>query len=327
MAKSKDGAHKNDLHDHMHRLQREMQDHYERIQKRVKDDPGTAGDEGEENWAEILRGWLPATYQVETKGRIMFASGQAGPQVDVVVLKPWYPRAMAKAKHFLGAGVAAAFECKTTLRSGHIQAVVDKGIEIREIEGKQHLDLFSTRHGTPFKELHSTIVYGLLAHAHEWDRPNSEPLENVDRALFEGLNKISRPREMLDLICVANLGTWHRWVTFPSGSPDRFLGAGGDLSFASKFASSVMTSYSLQDTASSSIGALITRLISALAWRDPASREMADYFRAAGLTGHSRGKTRFWPASEVLSSEVNKQLARRPTNVSEWDEWSPFMGV
>jgi hypothetical protein len=33
---------------------------YRRIRQRSADDPGTAGDQAEEDWAEILRSWLPA---------------------------------------------------------------------------------------------------------------------------------------------------------------------------------------------------------------------------------------------------------------------------
>jgi hypothetical protein len=35
-----------------------MAEEYDRIQKRATEDPGTAGDQGEENWATLLRNWL-----------------------------------------------------------------------------------------------------------------------------------------------------------------------------------------------------------------------------------------------------------------------------
>lgn len=64
---------------------------YKRIRKRSAEDPGTAGDQAEEDWAEILRAWLPATYPVVTKGRILFEDKTSSPQVDLIVLKPSYP--------------------------------------------------------------------------------------------------------------------------------------------------------------------------------------------------------------------------------------------
>ncbi|MBV9310174.1 MAG: hypothetical protein JOZ73_05050 [Solirubrobacterales bacterium] len=48
---------------------------YERISANAESDPGTAGDEGEENWRALLSGWLPAGYHVRTKGRIITELG------------------------------------------------------------------------------------------------------------------------------------------------------------------------------------------------------------------------------------------------------------
>ena len=71
---------------------------YARITARSREDPGTAGDEGEENWAELLRDWLPSTYHVKTKGRILSEVGLSSPQVDVLVLSPAYPPALLNRK-------------------------------------------------------------------------------------------------------------------------------------------------------------------------------------------------------------------------------------
>jgi hypothetical protein len=53
-----------DLYDFMRQISAEVSLEYDRIQKRATEDPGTAGDQGEENWAEILRDWLPRTFEV-----------------------------------------------------------------------------------------------------------------------------------------------------------------------------------------------------------------------------------------------------------------------
>ena len=81
-----------DLYDFMRQLTDKMASNYTLIQKRAAEDPGTAGDQGEENWANLLRGWLPRTYEVVTKGRIISPDGVPSPQVDVLVLKSIYPR-------------------------------------------------------------------------------------------------------------------------------------------------------------------------------------------------------------------------------------------
>ena len=72
---------KHDLHDFMAQVTQDIAAEYERIQKRAAEDPGTAGDQGEENWAEVLRGWLPPKYTVVTKGRIISAEGQTSNHV------------------------------------------------------------------------------------------------------------------------------------------------------------------------------------------------------------------------------------------------------
>ena len=67
-----------------------------------------------------LREWLPPTYQVVTKGQIINHEGKASRQIDVLVLKPFYPKSLHSGKRYFSAGVAAAFECKTTLKASHI---------------------------------------------------------------------------------------------------------------------------------------------------------------------------------------------------------------
>ncbi len=109
-----------DLHDFMSSVTKEMADDYNRIQKRVKEAPGTSGAQGEENWAALLRDWLPPIYQVVTKGRILSHTGIPSPQVDILVLKPTYPKKLIEKKIYIAGGVAAAFECKTTLKKQHI---------------------------------------------------------------------------------------------------------------------------------------------------------------------------------------------------------------
>jgi hypothetical protein len=159
---------------------RQMAAEYARITARSREDPGTAGDEGEENWAELLRDWLPSTYHVKTKGRILSEVGLSSSQVDVLVLSPAYPPALLNRKQYLASGVIAAFECKLTLRPHHILEVVKNAASIRR-------NLF-VRTGTPFRDLFSPLIYGLLAHSHTWTAPagltprvRSDPCESFSR--------------------------------------------------------------------------------------------------------------------------------------------------
>lgn len=43
-----------DLFDFFKKANRNISDEYTRICRRVNEDPGTAGDQGEENWKELL---------------------------------------------------------------------------------------------------------------------------------------------------------------------------------------------------------------------------------------------------------------------------------
>jgi hypothetical protein len=109
-----------ELEEFLRQDQAELAAEYQRIFARSTEDPGTAGDQGEENWAALLRGWLPAGYHVVTKGRILFTDRSTSPQVDVVVLRPGYPERLVSKKLYLSSGVLAAFECKNTVKAEHI---------------------------------------------------------------------------------------------------------------------------------------------------------------------------------------------------------------
>src|SRR5687767_6920960 len=112
---------KHEFFDFMASVKTSMEREYKQINKRVLEDPGTAGDQVEENWAEFLRGWLPANYPVVTKGRVLNHRGDASPQVDILVLQPNYPMHLRNQKHYFAGGVIAVFECKLTLKATHLK--------------------------------------------------------------------------------------------------------------------------------------------------------------------------------------------------------------
>ena len=267
-----------DLYDFMRQLTNDMAAEYDRIQKRTTEDSGTAGDQGEENWAELLRGWLPRTYEVVTKGRIIGRDGRTSPQIDVLVLKSVYPEKLLNKKLYLAAGVAAAFECKNTLRAEHIEKAVETCVKIK--------NLYPVREGTPYKELHAPIVYGLLAHSHSWKGDNSTPEDNIQQKLITSdYCHVSHPHQGLDLLCVADLTTWTLGkLTFLSRlSPQ-------DPNYASQDPE-MITSYMRQTAGDdiqaedfTSIGVLISNLSKRLAWEDSTLRDLADYYDDIRLT-------------------------------------------
>ncbi len=288
----------------------EMAAEYGRIQRRAAEDPGTAGDQGEENWAELLRGWIPPSYEVVTKGRIISESGHTSPQIDVVVLKDVYPEKLLSKKLYLAAGVAAAFECKTTLKASHIEKATKTSARIK--------DLCPTRSGTPFRELHAPIVYGLLAHSHSWKGENSAPESNIALQLLQSdFAHVSHPRQSLDVLCVADLGTWTSTKVALLGA-DRL----GNPQMAHSHANHTL-SYENQGKDFTPIGALVAYLNRRIAWENPGLRDLADYYRLSKLGGTGEGRIRHWPTSVAYSEKIRSLVqAGRLTNGRVWDEWS-----
>jgi hypothetical protein len=185
-----------DLEDFINQMSAEISAEYRRIQRSALEDPGTAGDEGEENWAELLRRLLPSKYHVITKGRILGLDGRTSPQFDVLVLSASYPKGLTAKKKYLAAGVVAAFECKLTLRGEHIKKAMKNSAALRAIQRSRN------------ESTKSQIIFGLLAHSHSWNKPTSRPVDNITSGLRAATKIVQQPSELIDLLCVADLGTW-----------------------------------------------------------------------------------------------------------------------
>lgn len=193
-------------------LSNSIEANYERLREISKVDPGTAGDQGEENWAEILRFFLPETFKVITKGRILYSNGDTSPQLDVIILKPEYPSGFLASKLFISAGVVAAFECKNSLKLSHLEKVFQTSKTLSNEYKKEKLSLHLTALRQPFDKpiyeyLHKPIIFGVLAHTHGVRSKN--PRTSFDKSL-ENLHMSipSHPSEIPDIFCVSGLGTW-----------------------------------------------------------------------------------------------------------------------
>jgi hypothetical protein len=313
-----------DLHIYMTQLGSWLDSEYTRIRKSAKADPGTAGDEGEENWAQLLREWLPPSYRVVTKGQLLSVEGGLSPQVDVVVLKPSYPLYLENRKKYLLGGVAAAFECKLTLRKANVSDTVKRIAAIKRMESAQI--------GTPYRELMSQPICGLLAHSSEWAtaRGRSAGMEAVSTAI-NGADTIhvKHPREMIDLICIADLASWgavkeplsdpkEEWhpetrkTRDPKGTPSTaYMCHGGQ---AGVFAE--------EDLQFGPLGIFLAELLVKLAWEDATLRPIASYFIGVEFSKASSGISRHWPRS-IYSPELKRKLRlSRLAQELSWDEWA-----
>ncbi|SIS99627.1 hypothetical protein SAMN05421759_10935 [Roseivivax lentus] len=185
---------------------------YKTIQKRVKEDPGTAGDQAEETWAQILREWLPNHFHVVTKGRVIGSDGAASPQCDVVVLWPSYPKFLLDKKMYLASGVAAVFECKLTLRRQHLEKIFKNSVALSEISKGEYEDRLRRKKikGENFfyEKYHRIFEFGVLAHSYEKE-PSQAAVDELSKAIEEHDKlHVKDPVHMVDLFCVHNMGSW-----------------------------------------------------------------------------------------------------------------------
>ncbi len=342
---------KNDVLDFIFAETSALQAEYERVQKRTTEDPGTAGDQGEENWAEILRKWLPVEYHVVTKGRILGHTDEASPQVDVIILSPSYPPHLLNKKLYLAGGIAAAFECKLTLKAKDIKDTVDNCTKIKR--------LVQPRLGTPYLELNTPLLYGLLAHSHVWQGAKSAPLENVGKTLHEAnLACVKHPRELLDLICIADLASWTvsknfahpmRLPPLPDNSEQVLKEHRAIIKASEGKCGACYPHYCNTCTCCgrvatrpilAPIGELFLALMKKLAWEDCRLRRLADYFslvsnpNRAGMV--SQNSWMSWEFSAVLSRSVRECIEKGDWTIMKqgdnvfgtphglWNEWFPL---
>ena len=308
-----------DIHDFMASAQRTLQEEYARIQKRATEDPGTAGDQGEENWAALFRLWLPSYFHIVTKGRILTESGYASPQVDVIVLSPSYPKILLDKKLYLAGGVAAAFECKTTLKAEHVKSAQETSAALRKNLPK--------REGSPYKELNSTIIYGLLAHSHSWKGESSTPFENIEKALWKSdSDYVTHPVQCIDFVCVADLGTWAvSKMTYLSPRLPIYSEAIAAIHGKDGSANHSYCCHGIgqdrQKDYFSPVAALLSGVYSRLAWTFLDMRSLEEYFRKVDLLGSGQGSIRQWDISIYSEKIRNRVYNGLLSNGVPFDEW------
>lgn len=302
---------------------REMASEYQRIRGRSLEDPGTAGDEGEEVWAELLRQWLPEDYTIVTKGRILGADGSAGPQVDILILCPGYPKRLLNKKLYLAGGVIAAFECKNTLTAKHVTDSFKRAAKINVITG--------SRAGTPFAEMVPGIEFGLLAHSHAWKTPTSQPKQLIDSALQASMMQLARPSDPPSLICVADLACWTVVRFVYDGpmlmSPEVWRARQASTGLPDHGACWVghfrhTEALPADQAPPNAITAAIAFLLGRLAHDNAPVRPLSQYFHAAGISGSSSPVTTRYFSFEILSDEVRANLPRKLTNGIIGSDWS-----
>lgn len=277
---------------------------YDKAFEEAKSDPQHAGHIAEQTWAAFLEDWLPPSYTVLTRRYIVPEVGGEMFETDVVVLRPSYPRALMRETNVTASGVAAAFSVKLTLKPGGIREAADSLAKLRR---SMH-----PREGTPRAELHGAFPYGLLALSHNW---KAEPAATLGKNVAEAQARVSHPRELLDLICVADLAC----VTAGRIS---YLPAEAVAVVTNRAASAPMVSagYAISDpeTSIAPVASFISGLLTRLSFHDPELKPLADGLRLTGTQGNASGSFDYWTLEHAYSQTVRERIHLRWMSNDEW---------
>ncbi len=272
----------------------EVQADWDRLHAAALKDPQRAGHGGEATWAQLLEKWLPSSYEVVTRRYILPETEDAPEpsETDIVIFSPGYPRALRNKVEVIAGGVAAAFSVRLTLDADGIRDATSRAAEIR-----RHI---KPRYGTVRGELLGPFPVGLLAHSHGWQGAGSTPTENVTAAAAKHeAVLVQHPRESLDLICVADLGTWAL-----SRSPFIEMGERPPNVYTARIAAH-------PELSPTPVASFINHLLRSLSYTDPTLRPMTAGLQALNMLAIGGGEPRFWSLDAVFTKEVRDQLPMR----------------
>jgi hypothetical protein len=338
-------------HQWLENVTRDIAEDYERLHAAAQEDPQRAGHGGEGTWLRFLQDWLPPAYEVGTRKYIIPEEGDDAFETDLVVFAPAYPKRLREREEILGAGVAAAFSVKLTLDAAAIRDGVERAARLRRS--------MKVRAGTVRSELLGAFAVGLLAHSHEWKRPQSTPLQNISTACNDlDRENATHPRECLDYLCVADLATWRRvripWLSAPPGTTleneeeppscwtafmmsmaagefrDTYLELRGgrfpnmDVDPEQLRALVVEQPGGAAHVTPAPVAVLIANLFARLSYTDPGLRPVAQGLRLTETFGQGLGQPRLWNPAGVFSSHVLDQLASRTLDWSDPDWRSSY---
>jgi hypothetical protein len=332
-------------HEWLDKVTQDIADDYARLHRAAQDDPQRAGHGGEGTWLRFLQDWLPPSYEVGTRKYIVSEEGGDLFETDLVIFTPAYPTRLREREEILPAGVAAAFGVKLTLDAAGIRDGVERAARLRRS--------MKVRAGTARSELLGAFPVGLLAHSHEWQRPQSTPLQNISTACNDiDREEATHPRECLDYVCVADLATWTRsripWLPLPPGTTrwnqeeppacwtafmmsvpmGRFRDVHLDLERG--LLSRAMTRALVvgpgpeQRLTPAPVAILLANLFTRLSYSDAGLIPLAEGLRLTETLGRGLGQPRLWNPAEVFSSYVLEELASRTLDWSDPDWRSSY---
>jgi hypothetical protein len=229
--------------------------------------------------------------------------------MDVLVLSPSYPHGLSTEKYIFSGGVVAAFECKLTLRKPDVKRAFKAAHKIKK--------KIKPRLGTPYGELNSSPIVGLLAHSQSLGKGRrSWTLHETIEAFQHQF--ADHPRELLDIICVADTATLPLAKTVLIG-PGLSDDETEELA-ERKIKGAVAAMYVIQDEDRSILAGLIYELTFRLAFEDSSIRPWADHLANLGFYG-GIGRP-IYCAEDALSQPVRKKLRAKGSEPDRWSEWN-----
>lgn len=294
---------------------------YEREQEmaRTKGRAQETGHVVESLWDGVLAEWLPPQYEVDKRKYILLEDedGTSLPkETDILVYHPHYPEKMRTRPYILASGVAAAFSVRRSVGRKDIEEAYEEGIALRRG--------VKLREATLQAHLIPPVFFGLLGESHDWKKPGSTPKENIRDITNEfDRHLVKAPREGLDLLCIADLGTWRRTTAV---LPERFLAQqnwpdqlrvafSGSAKPESLVLSGLLHDY--EQTTVSPVTNLIGSLWNFLAINDPTLKPLANGLRIT-KTMDARGGLSMGSGPYKLADVATPKIAAGYRNHEPW---------
>lgn len=266
-------------------IETDYRQHHETAQERHIQKAGHAA---EATWVNFLAEWLPPTYEVVTRKYIIKPeSDDRAPQLetDIVVLTPGYPKAFRRQAYILAGGVAAAFSVKLTLDASGLREAIHGARSTRA--GMRPIGANEYHQMTP------EFPYGVLAHTHSWKAGMSTPVDNVDHYMWKMMDDAEHPYDLLDFVCVADLGVW---TTFRVPEVEgRVMGEGWE---GLRALTGVMTTGPVQPV--TPVADLVSWLWRRLGERDADLARLANSMLTTRTTGGGEIPYRYWDRSKIF---------------------------
>ncbi|WP_194913201.1 DUF6602 domain-containing protein [Catenulispora rubra] len=291
-------------------------------------DPQKAGYGAEDRWVELLKGWLPERYAVDTRKYIVLEDGTESPEIDIVVFRPGCPPRLRTPRKVLAGGVAAAFSVKMTLKGDDLIDQINRGIGLKR-------GLWPRQNSTAASEVLPLFPYGILCHSHVWKtaRPRKTPVAQISERLTKHQESAVRhPRELVDFVCVADTGCWAtKRMTYISADLVRHLQPQPCITDSHRTHGAVLaapvriTSQPLRLAGTSGmygygglapgdtpvappIAQFVTALLTRLSYQDHDLKPIAESLHLNGYNSWTTGPGRWWSAADVYSQRVLRGL-------------------